>query len=63
MYAYVFRKKFVNIFKFILHRVAYNPKNIIFPSIFGHLEGRGRPTPIFWLKLKLGIFQNSFSIE
>ena len=47
--------------KFHLHQVAYNPKKLKkFPSIFGHPDGRGRATPIFWQKLILGIFSKFF---
>ena len=48
--------------KILLYHVAYNPKKIrkIFPKIFGHPEGRGRTTPIFWQKLKLGILTKFF---
>ena len=40
--------------KFVIH------KNPLFPSIFGHSGGRGRATPFFGKKPRLGIFQKFF---
>ena len=44
--------------KFLMYHVAYcpNKNRKIFPKKFGHPEGRGWTTPIFWQKLKFGIF-------
>ena len=48
--------------KFLLYHVAYYPKKNrkTFPTIFGHPQGRGRTTPIFWQNLNLGILTKFF---
>ena len=48
--------------KVLLYHVAYYPKKLEKYSIkyFGHSEGRGRTTPNFWQKLKLGILTKFF---